>query len=244
MTERVSLKPYGVAMDRTREALVFTHIPKTAGTSLHEAIGNALDNDYAVLTPGTLADIDFNTIGGIGGHQRFLATPLGKTKRQLVHITILRDPVDRLISFFGHVTASPNHPLSRTYPQLKGMGPIEFCEFLSAQDYRDIGNLQCHMVCGNRVDAGFESAVSSLRNNFSVYGTVESLDLFLHRLALLMGVAQIDMPFKNKSRSKALKLSYNEQRTLKSLVHKISADDFALFNWVREREQEAYRHML
>lgn len=244
MAERVSLKPYGLSMNREREALVFTHIPKTAGTSLHEAISNALDGNYAVLTPGTVSEIDFETIAGIGGHQPFLATPLGKTKRQLVCISILRDPVDRLISFYGHVKASPNHALSRLYPKIHELGVLEFAELLYAQDYRDIGNLQCHMVCGNRVTPSFEAATASLRNNFSVFGTVENIDLFLHRLAILLGVDKIEMPFKNKSRSKAPQLSYAAQRDLKAFVNKISAEDIALFNWVREREQEAYRQFL
>ncbi len=244
MAERVSLKPYGVTMDKEREALVFTHIPKTAGTSLHEAISSALDGDYAVLTPATVSKIDFDSIGGVGGHQPFLATPLGKTKRNMVHITILRDPVDRLVSFHGHVKANPNHALLRLYPQIKDLGPLEFAEFLSARDYGDIRNLQCHMVCGNRVSASFGTASASLRNNFSVFGTVENLDLFLHRLAILLGVDQIDMPFKNKGKAKRAELAYKEQRALKAFVHKISPEDVSLFNWVREQEQEAYRNLL
>ncbi len=244
MADRVSLKPFGVPMNRDREALVFTHIPKTAGTSLHEAIRTAMDGNYAVLTPSTVAEIDFETIGGIGGHQPFLATPVGKTKRHLVCITILRDPVDRLVSFFGHVKATPGHTLLRMYPKIKNMEILEFVEHLSAHDYRDVGNLQCHMICGNRVSPSFEAAAASLRNNFSVYGTVDNIDLFLHRLAILLGVDSIEMPFKNKGRSKALKLSYENQRALKAFVNKVSAEDVALFNWVREREQEAYRHLL
>lgn len=244
MVKRVSLKPYGAAINRQREALVFTHIPKTAGTSLHEAISTAMEDDYAVLTPATVSEIDFETIGGVGGHQPFLATPVGKTKRHLVCITILRDPIDRLISFFGHVKATPDHTLLRMFPQIKEMEILEFVEHLSAQDYRDVGNLQCQMICGNGVAPSAGAAAESLRNNFSVFGTVENIDLFLHRLAILLNVDAIDMPFRNKSRSKALQLSYQEQLALKAFVNKVSAEDIALFNWVREQEQEAYRHYL
>lgn len=244
MLDRVSLIPYGRALNKEREALVFTHIPKTAGTSLHEAIGAALDGNYAILTPATLSEIEFKTIGGVGGHQPFLATPLSKTKRQLVHMTILRDPVDRMISFYKHVQARPNHLLSRTYPQLNDKNLLEFVEFLSEENYRDVQNLQCHMISGANSEASFEKASRNLRNHFSLFGTVENMDLYLYRMAILLGVDKIDMPFKNKSRPKALDLEYAEQRALKALINKISAQDVALYNWVREQEQEAYRHII
>ena len=208
---------------------------------MHDAIGAGLNGDYAILTPASLSEIDFKSIGGVGGHQPFLATPLSKTNRRLVHITILRDPVDRMLSFYNHVQSRPLHLLSRTYPHLKEKNPQEFIEFLLSEKYRDIGNLQCHMISGANAQPTFEIASGNLRNHFSLFGTVENIDLFLHKLKILLGVDKIEMPFKNQSRSDAPNLDYDEQRALKSLIHKVSAEDVALYNWVREKEQESYR---
>ena len=235
--------PYGAQVNFPDEALVFTHIPKTAGTSLHNAFGEALGDHYSVLTALTAKEIDFETIHGIGGHQPFGSTPISTTTRHLVHITIFRDPIDRFLSFYRHVISKPNHQLTRRHPELKEMQPLEFAHFLKKNHYSDIDNLQCYMIAGNNASPTAENAIATLKSHFSVYGTIENLDLFLIKIQTLLGVVEFDMPTDNVSTGSKVTMSHEYKRELKMYLHKVCSEDFELYEFVKHHEAESYRYM-
>lgn len=152
-----------------RHTLIFVHIPKCGGTSLHRTLEEIDGLRYRHLR-GTPADLDgIEQLGGIGGHQNFGSTPLHRDRDHLVYITVIRSPRDRIGSFYRHVRDHPEHHLRAQIPGIHEMGPVEFVETLAAAGNYEISDLQTKMLTG-RSDISAEDAIAHVEAMFSVVG--------------------------------------------------------------------------
>jgi hypothetical protein len=209
------------ARSADRKALIFLHIPKTAGTTLNRIIESQY-NPFAIYTIdpyGIRATVErlkklsearrrrFRVVRGhlsYGVHQ-FL--PQGAT-----YITMLRDPVARVLSAYHFVLRRPLNPL---HWKLKR-------ERLSLEDclrvFPDRQNLQCRMIAGveNREiddERLLELAKENLTNSFSVVGICER---FEESLSLISAKFGWDVPFYENQR-----VSKNQPLVEPQLVHLI-----------------------
>lgn len=133
------------------EALIFLHIPKTAGTTLNRIIEWQYDprliytiDPYQIrATVGrlqTLPEERRRRLRVVRGHliygvHEFL--PQGGT-----YITMLRDPVKRVLSSYQFILRRPLHPLHRKL-KAKGIGVEEFLNYTAKRQ-----NLQTKMLAG------------------------------------------------------------------------------------------------
>jgi hypothetical protein len=134
-----------------REALVFLHIPKTAGTTLNRIIEWQY-NPVSIFTVdphrirATVARFKtfseqrrrrFRVVRGhlLYGIHEFL--PQGAT-----YITLLREPVARLLSTYRFILRRPLHPLHR---KLK-TGRLSVEDLIRMTPHRQ--NLQCRFISG------------------------------------------------------------------------------------------------
>lgn len=116
------------ADDRSlREGVYFFHIPKTAGVSIYRFLESVFP--LQEICPGWLWDhiirtpkAELNKYRIFRGHFfGYLEPYLG---RELKKFTILRDPIERSISYYAHIRRDPGHPY---YIQAQTRVLREFC---------------------------------------------------------------------------------------------------------------------
>jgi Galactose-3-O-sulfotransferase len=191
------------------EAVVFLHIPKTAGTTLNRIIESqysafsiySIDPFRIRATAERLKQLPERRrrhLRVVRGHlfygiHKFL--PQGAT-----YITMLRDPVPRLLSTYYFILRRPLHPMHRKL-QKERVG-VE--DFIRLTPHRQ--NLQCRFiagigngeVCDERV---LDIAKENLARSFSVIGLCERFEESLMLMAKRFGW---EVPFyKNRKVSKS-----------------------------------------
>lgn len=140
------------------ELLIFLHVPKTAGTSLNALLERQFAPDEvapfhtgAVSVPQT-AELIRQTSVEILDQYRYLATHLDYSihsyfTRTPVFITLLRNPIDRVISNYRHL----KQHRTRLYDVVRDMS---LGEFLVSQKTRDqYFNRQTCQLAGFTIDA-------------------------------------------------------------------------------------------
>lgn len=195
------------AMDR--KALIFLHIPKTAGTTLNRIIESQY-SPFAIFTMDPyrirataerfkrLPEARRRRLRVVRGHlfyglHQFL--PQGAT-----YITMLRDPVARVLSAYYFVLRRPLNPLHRKLKRER-LG-VEDC--LRLFPHRQ--NLQCRFIAGVEDPVAsderlLETAKENLTKSFSVVGICER---FEESLLLMSKTFGWDVAFyENKKVSKS-----------------------------------------
>lgn len=206
--------------------LIFVHVPKCGGTSLHHTLETIPGFNYRHLR-GRPEDLDgLDALDGVGGHQNFSATPLHKTRDGLVYITVLREPRARILSFYKHVTTQSHHHLHRDFPGLAELDPVAFVETLATAGNTEISNLMTRMVTG-RGDAGAAEAIAHVAANFSVVGVLEAPSSYLAPLARLFPGATVCANRLNVGPPGAMPGS--DSPALDRLIEETNAEDLALY---------------
>lgn len=176
--------------------VIFLHIPKAAGNTIRSvALRNYKVRSVLALplmvhpdtagfknTPSEkLAAVQF-MYGHVafGIHQKF--------PDESKYMTFLRDPVERVLSFWRYIRGNPHHPLHKTANQCKSLS-----EFLEAGITPEITNLQTVAISGKSLasadcsEADYQLAASNLQSSFSVVGIVEEFDRSLALCAATFG---------------------------------------------------------
>lgn len=195
--------------------LIFIHIPKAAGTTLQEIVVRQFPggrgfrftgdtqqwNDFRALPPDERARFDV-----VHGHVHFgiheyLPDPA-------TYITMLRDPVDRVVSHYHYVMTNPGHYL---YKKIAG-GSFTLHDYAVTRASHELDNDQVRWLCSRHhfdVPVGqvsrqmVDEAKWNLENCFSVVGIMERFNESLECLRAAFGwrdVAPSSSRNVNKSR--------------------------------------------
>jgi Galactose-3-O-sulfotransferase len=174
-----------------QRAIIFLHIPKTAGTTLNRIIEWQY-NPLAIFT--------IDPYGIRATAERLRELPEDRRRRLRVvrghcyyglhdflpqgatYITMLRDPVKRFLSSYYFIQRRPLHPLHR---KVKGER-LGIEDFLRLTAHRQ--NLQCSLIAGVKAEKCAEStlelAKENLEKSFSVVGICERFEESLMLAAL------------------------------------------------------------
>jgi len=192
------------------ETLIFLHVPKTAGVSMSRTIIRqfAEDEVYHVRSRAhERAPVFSKAHGTIDDFRRLPETERGRYRlilghmhfglhehvpRPCAYVTVLRDPVERLLSHYGQFRRmAENHE----FPDGHGFSTFEeFCK----TKWNAADNHQTRFLCGTEFDRysraeNLERAKENLRRHFRVVGTMERFDEtvgVLHRVHGWPDVAQ------------------------------------------------------
>ncbi len=230
----------------TEEAVIFLHLPKTAGTTINRLIEweYPLKEMYSVdpvlfqwsaahlrkLPPERLRKIRMFKGHMTYGLHEVLPQPA-------TYITVLRDPVDRVISAFYFMRSYKLHPLYWKMRRQKWS-----LEDFVRNAQRD--NVQSKIVAGAVYEEPctreiVETAKDNLRNRFSVVGLSARLEESLALMKLRFGWKLSSYSSFNVTRSRPQKRDL-PQATL-DFIHQKNAFDIELYECAEEIFENAVR---
>ncbi|MEZ4510948.1 MAG: sulfotransferase family 2 domain-containing protein [Chloroflexota bacterium] len=227
--------------------LIFLHIPKSAGTTLNFILeshfsreesysvsksnyypGGSIDG-FKAMSPERHAKIRWLT-GHMGyGYHDYLSGPS-------VYVTLLRDPVERLISnyyFERHLRESPIHEMIRS-------GKMDLREYVYYYYAIEMDNLQTRMIAGNWEKRGdgpctpemLEQAKQNLQDHFAVVGVARRFDEFYFLLRHYFGWRYVPYVTRNKTKSRPRR---EEVPTAdRQMIKEYNRYDIELFKFAKE----------
>jgi hypothetical protein len=136
--------------------VLFLHIPKTGGTSFLTALGNVFGErrvrrlrcaeEMAQAQIDRIVSDEIQNIDCLVGH--FPIHVFAKCLDTFRPFTILRDPLDRVMSLFRFLKRAPQSETERLELR-EGFGFDDFIENRVPENYAQTRNLMCRMLCGD-----------------------------------------------------------------------------------------------
>jgi hypothetical protein len=223
--------------------LCFVHIPKCGGTSFNDVLWSVYGRNFLSYTyhaaspardPGDITRDHAKNVLAISGHLPYgFHRQFGPqdenvfADRQVHYVSIVRDPVNRLLSLARHVRSFPSH---RLHEATKDMTYAQFFAYVVANGNTGIiGNNQSRLL----TDQHPERAVEYARTRYLAVATVESAPDMISALAEKLCWPEIHLGHKNKSPKS---LASDEDRELaKQLCSQFGQHDMALYDYVKSQ---------
>ncbi|WP_264739378.1 sulfotransferase family 2 domain-containing protein [Cytobacillus firmus] len=214
--------------------LIFMHIPKTGGMTLKRIIKRQYP-DIKILkdiTDGKTSEfkkiVSEKEIQFVFGHLSFGLHM--HTNKPCTYVTMMREPIDRVISMYYYVIGKKDHPLHGIVKDLL----IE--EFIDHPDLKvHTNNMQTKRVLGKNSlsPSDLEQAKQNLEEHFSVIGITEMFDDSVALMKQKFNWNDISYVRKNQTKKR---LSKEEIDPI--IINKIKANnelDIQLYNWAKNR---------
>ena len=228
------------------EAVIFLHVPKTAGTTLNRLI----EWEYPVLQIYSVDPVLFTwsskhlrglsprrlqSIRMFKGHMLFGLHEV--LPQPATYITVLREPVDRVLSAFYFMRSYKLHPLYWKFRR----------ENWTLEDFVNRSprtNVQCKIIAGAEYEAPCTAeicarAMENIERHFTVVGLSERFEESLALMKLRYGWKLESYSSFNVTRARPRKRDL-PQSTLDLIVEKNSFD-VALYDFASKRFEEAVR---
>ncbi|MDQ0218889.1 sulfotransferase family 2 domain-containing protein [Peribacillus cavernae] len=175
------------------ELLIFSHIPKTAGTTIRRIIDNQYDKTRIIRFPqlDMLSAEQLNQTEVLYGHCRFGVHR--HFDQSFSYITMLRDPVERIISTYYFALRSPKN---RMHEKVKNMSFPDFI-FDETRDGRSpLVNHQTRFLSGEKIP-DLEKAKENMHEHYTVVGLTEMFDESIFLMKKYLDWNEIDYSSSN-----------------------------------------------
>lgn len=183
--------------NKAAPAIIFVHIPKTAGTTLHMIIERQYPPELVYTLGEKRSFDDFRNLSEtrraeirlLRGHMNLGAHEFLPGKS--LYITLLRDPIERVISYYYFIRRTPTH----YHYDLITSNNLDLLAFLESKADILMANGQTRILSGGAYEYGFgectqevlEAAKRNLRERFAVVGLTERFDETLLLLKNALG---------------------------------------------------------
>jgi hypothetical protein len=183
---------------RSSDSLHFLHIPKTGGTTLYEILAGqfAESQVFPRSAEESLIEVRQTAAGG-----RYRLTRMHQDysiycqfPRKPLFVTMLRSPVDRVVSLYGHLQRDPGHPL-HSYLIEHQLDLRGFC--MDPVFRQQVQNAQVRYLVGTREGSNLSSdatlAIAKIRlDEFAFFGLVERFPESIHLLFHAFGWPEVE----------------------------------------------------
>lgn len=204
--------------------IVFLHIQKTAGNTLQQVLFNNRKGyvafDYTNgerLTPTLLQTLQKRypfKISGIGGHQLDCTQKNSFFGDDQFTFTVLRDPLDRYISFYNHLITKQGYDFT-------------FDFYLTGEPQR---NFQTKAIAK---EENAEKAIAILQENFDFVGLFESMQETTERLGSMLNL-DTNQKSLNHSKVKAItKADLTDEQMKLALAN--NQEDYKVYAFAKQR---------
>jgi hypothetical protein len=233
--------------------LIFLHIPKTAGTTFNRII----DREYGTSSVFSLyeprareamaellemSEAQRSSIRVLRGHEFFGMHEFFRPPA--IYFTMLREPVDRIVSHYYYVRRASKHRFHRTVTSQN----MSLEEYICRGRSKELDNGQVRLLAGHKANDHFdfgqcseeilEIAKSNLQKHFAVAGLTERFDETL--ILLRRSLRWRRFPFyirQNTTKNRLLKDSLSTEAL--NVIKKYNELDVRLYEYVRERFDES-----
>jgi hypothetical protein len=229
------------------KSIIFLHIPKASGSTLHNIIERQYPSEVIYSIDGlnvrdstnqfkALPEEQRREIKVLKGHMSFGLHEY--LPRPSTYITMLRDPIDRVISHYYYVIRNPQHQLHK---QVKDEN-LTLQEYVSSGITTEVNNSQTRILAAidqskvgfdKITEAAFKTAKQNLKTHFSVIGVTEKFD---ETLLLLKKVFDWKTPFyirENVTKNRQSKQSL-PQETLE-IIQRYNQLDIQLYQYAQHQ---------
>ena len=198
--------------------LQFVHIPKCAGTSCWDLLNRLSSSTSQSYTP--------------------VHHPFQKSISADFTFTIIRDPIERLISFYKFVTKGKCHHLVVRNPLLHKSSLFEFCSYLISINNPEFSNLMTKFISGSlKEETSFVDAISVINNGgFNHIGFVDTYHQTENVLRSFFGSPPSSPSTSSLPRLQQSKLDHIEDQAnykeALSLICQHNLEDIALYSYL------------
>lgn len=245
-----------IGKDDKNECLIFIHVPKAGGTTLHSIINKQFTKNQILhisaeqthqgafeLVKNIPLDIRDN-LKVIKGHMPFGIHEL--LNQHSTYITYLRDPIKRLVSNYFYLVNNPGHYL---YSYVVGKR-MSMLDYVNSDLTTEVDNYQTRMISGINTDrflygkvpivkcnkSDLELAISNLNKYFLMVGLTSRFDESLLLLKRYFGWSNIYYFNMKETRYKNSDLDIPE-KTLKEIRRK-NEFDIELYDFAEKKFNE------
>ncbi|MGF1535239.1 MAG: sulfotransferase family 2 domain-containing protein [Elainellaceae cyanobacterium] len=235
----------GSAISLSRpKTIIFLHIPKAAGTTMANILTDHYGSEASYRTKKhafkniqTMPEAQRRQLRLIYGHMPFGIHQY--LPQPSAYVTLLRHPIERVVSHYYFVLKSPSHP---GYPVAQAARSV--AEYVGCGLQKQTNNVQTRHLSGVSGTVGFDECTSkhlqqakhNLDAAFVVAGTSEQFDATLLLLGQRLGWSPSPYP----------RLNVNPQRPKReqlspraiALIERYNALDLELYHHVQARLQQ------
>lgn len=226
--------------------LVFAHIPKTGGTTLNNLLLRQYPRDLTFVmndsNPRESVDAYRSIPKDLRKIYQLIIGHGAATLRQDIPqpycmISLLRDPIERVVSFYYYAREKHDHPLKNDILSqgltLEDMiQQKKSSEMLNYMVFRFSGKTWRDYTDPNPEEA-YDLAVENLETYWSLVGTLEQFDEFLFLLAYRYGWTAPYYDRKNENKQKPLLDELSASSI--NVIQEVNQLDIRFYNFVKTR---------
>jgi hypothetical protein len=216
---------------------IFQHIPKTAGSTLRSILIKNYDSgevcvanrEEMITKLNDLSEDELEKIKCLNGHVLF-GIHEHLSNRPYEYYTLLRDPVEHVISEYYFILRKPNN-LSHNI-----VTNMSFEEFITSEQFKGrTSNRQTFFVSGG-VQDDINLAKENLENYYVVVGITEMFEESLYLIAQELGWKNYRYKKKNVTKERPLREDFPEE--VIEIIKKNNELDFELYNFGKRLLEE------